>query len=96
MTATMILKEIQALPVREKTKLLKRLEREREVAEELDDVRLFDEAKRAVAGQKPVSFRSVVKNSEEQLLQFIASINQKMRTTLTAKEMNAARLEGRK
>jgi hypothetical protein len=94
MTATMILKEIQALPVREKTKLFKRLERE--VAEELDDLRLFDEAKREVAGQKPVPFRGAAKNSEAQLLQFIAGIGRKMRTTLTAKEMNAARLEGRK
>jgi hypothetical protein len=32
----MILKEIHALPVREKNKLLKRLVREREQAEELD------------------------------------------------------------
>ena len=92
----MILKEIHALPVREKTKLLKRLEREREQAEELDDVRLFDEAKREVAGEKPVPFRNAAKNSEDQLLQFIAGIGRKMRTTLTAQEMNSARLEGRK
>ncbi len=92
----MILKEIHALPVREKNKLLKRLDREREQAEELDDVRLFDEAKREVADEKPVSIRNTTKNSEEQLLQFINRINQKMRTTLTAKEMNAARFEGRK
>lgn len=76
MTATMILKEIHALPVREKTKLFKRLERE-------------------VVGQKPVPFRNG-KSAEEQLLQFIENIGDRMRTTLTAKEMNAARLEGRK
>jgi hypothetical protein len=91
----MILKEIHALPVREKTKLLKRLDREREEAEELDDIRLFDEAKREVAGQKPVPFRNG-KSAEDQLLQFIKNIGGKMRTTLTAQEMNSARLEGRK
>lgn len=89
----MILKEIHALPVREKTKLLKRLEREQ--AEELGDVRLFDEARREVAGQKPVPFGNG-KSSEDQLLRFIENIGSKMRTTLTAKEMNSARLEGRK
>lgn len=70
MTATMILKEIRALPAREKFKLLKQLECE----------------------QADVSD----KYSEDQLLQFIKNIGGKMRTTLTAKEMNAARLEGRK
>ena len=95
MTATMILKEIEALPAREKTKLLKRLDREREQAEALEDVRLFDEANRGVAGQKPVPFCNG-KSSEDQLLRFIENISHKMRTTLTAKEMNAARLEGRK
>ncbi len=63
MTATMILKEIQALPAREKTKLLKRLDREREAAEEQDDVRLFDEARRETAGQKPTSLRQFLKQA---------------------------------
>jgi ribosomal protein L5 len=78
MTATMILKEIHALPVREKTKLLKQLEQERKIT-----------------GQKPVAFCNG-KASEDQLLRFIEDIGAKMRTTLTAQEMNAARLEGRK
>jgi hypothetical protein len=64
MTATMILKEIHALPVREKTKLLKWLDREREQAEELDDVRLFDEAKREVAGEKPTGLRQFLKQAK--------------------------------
>ena len=63
MTSTMILKEIHALPVREKNKLLKRLDRERQQAEELDDVRLFDEAKRAVAGEKPAGLRQFLKQA---------------------------------
>jgi hypothetical protein len=90
MTATMILKEIRALPAREKTKLLKKLDREREQVEASDDVRLFDEAKREVAGEKPDRF------SEKQLLEFIENIGRKQRTALTAKEMNEARFEGRK
>jgi hypothetical protein len=64
MTATMILKEIHALPVREKNKLLKRLVREREQAEELDDVRLFDEAKHETAGEKPSSLRQFLKQAK--------------------------------
>jgi hypothetical protein len=56
----MILKEIQALPAREKAKLLKQLDREREHAEALDDVRLFDEAKREVAGEKPGDLRQFI------------------------------------
>jgi len=64
MTSTMILKEIHALPVREKNKLLKRLDRERQQAEELDDVRLFDEAKRAVAGEKPAGLRQFLKQAK--------------------------------
>jgi hypothetical protein len=63
MTATMILKEIHALPVREKTRLLKRLDREREQTEALDDVRLFDEAKREVAGEKPAGLRQFLKQA---------------------------------
>ena len=59
----MILKEIQALPAREKTKLLKHLDRERETAEEQDDVRLFDEARRDTAGQKPTSLRQFLKQA---------------------------------
>ena len=64
MTATTILKEIQALPAREKTKLLKRLDREREQAEVLDDVRLFDEAKREVAGEKPSELRQFLRQAK--------------------------------
>ena len=86
----MILKEIHALPMREKTKLLKRLERERKQAGELDDVRLFDEAKRAVAGEKPQRI------SEAGLFQMIEDIGRRMKTSLSADEMKAARLEGRK
>ena len=63
MTATTILKEIQALPAREKAKLLKHLDREREAAEEQDDVRLFDEARREIAGQKPTSLRQFLKQA---------------------------------
>jgi hypothetical protein len=90
MTATMILKEIQALPAREKSKLLQRLDSEREQAEVLDNVRLFDEAKKTVAGETPERI------SEKQLFHLIEKIGRKQRTALTAKEMNAARLEGRK
>jgi len=64
MTATMILKEIHALPVREKTKLLKRLDQERELAEDLKDVRLFDAAKRELAGEKPVGLRQFLKQAK--------------------------------
>jgi hypothetical protein len=64
MTATMILKEIQALPVREKTKLLKQLDREREQAEEQEDIRLFDEAKRETAGQKPTALHQFLKQAK--------------------------------
>jgi hypothetical protein len=63
MTATMILREIQALPAREKTKLLKQLDREREAAEELDDVRLFDETRRETAGQKSTPLRQFLKQA---------------------------------
>ncbi len=63
MTATTILKEIQALPAREKTKLLKHLDRERETAEEQDDFRLFDEARRETAGQKPTPLRQFLKQA---------------------------------
>ena len=64
MTAAMILKEIEALPAREKTKLLKRLDREREQAEALDDVRLFDDAKREVAGEKPGELRQYLRQAK--------------------------------
>ena len=64
MTATMILKEIHALPAREKNKLLQRLDSERESAEALDDVRLFDEAKREVSGEKPTAFRAFLKQAK--------------------------------
>jgi hypothetical protein len=64
MTATMILKEIHALPAREKNKLLKRLEREREEVEAVEDVRLFDEAKREVAGEKPTGLRLFLKQAK--------------------------------
>ena len=64
MTATMILKEIHALPAREKNKLLQRLDSERESAEALDDVRLFDEAKREVAGEKPTALRAFLKQAK--------------------------------
>jgi hypothetical protein len=90
MTATMILKEIHALPVREKEKLLQQLEREREQAEELEDVRFFDKAKREVAGENPERI------SEAGLFQMIEDIGRRMKTSLSADEMNAARLEGRK
>ena len=53
----MILKDIHALPAREKNKLLKRLYREREEVEAVEDVRLFDEVKRKVAGKKPTALR---------------------------------------
>ena len=59
----MILKEIQALPAREKAKLLKQLDHEREAAEEQDDVRLFDEARRETIGQKPTSLRQFLKQA---------------------------------
>ena len=64
MTATMIMKEIQALPAREKTKLLKRLDHERELAEAQEDVRLFDDACRETAGEKPMSFRMFLKQAK--------------------------------
>ena len=67
MTATMILKEIQALPPDEKASLFQELERGR--AEKI---------------------------SEAQLFQMIETIGRKLRTSLTAEEMTAARLEGRK
>jgi hypothetical protein len=86
----MILKEIHALPVGEKEKLFQQLEREREQAEELDDVRLFDKAKRAVVGEKSERI------SEASLFQMIEDIGKRMKTSLSADEMNAARLEGRK
>ena len=63
MTATTILKEIQALPAREKTRLMKHLNREREAAGEQDDVRLFDEARRETAGQKPTPLRQFLKQA---------------------------------
>ena len=63
MTATMILKEIQALPAREKAKLLKQLDLDREAAEAQDDIRLFDEALRETAGQKPTSLRQFLKQA---------------------------------
>lgn len=86
----MILKEIHALPVREKEKLFQQLERERGQAEALEEVRLFDRAKREVAGQKPARI------SEAGLFQMIKDIGRRMKTSLSAEEMNAARLEGRK
>jgi hypothetical protein len=69
--------------------LFKQLDREREQAEEFD-VRLFDKAKRAMAGQKPERI------SEAGLVQIIQDIGRRMKTSLSADEMNAARLEGRK
>ncbi len=60
----MILKEIQALSAREKTKLLKRLDHERELAEAQDDVRLFDEAVHESVGEKPTSFRQFLKQAK--------------------------------
>ena len=69
MTATMILKEIEALPAAEKDWLFKNLER-------------------GANGTKKVS--------EAELSQMIEAIGKKMRTSLSADEMNAARLEGRK
>ena len=64
MTATMILKEIQALTAREKNKLLKQLDREREQADLTNDVRLFDEAKRVVANEKPTGLRQFLKQAK--------------------------------
>lgn len=95
MTATAILKEIHALPAREKAKLLKQLDREREAADELNDIRLFDEASRETAGQKPTALRQSI-NSEQRLFRLVKHIGRAMRTSLTAREMNAARREGRK
>ena len=69
MTATMILKEIEALPAAEKDWLFKKLDR-------------------SANGSKKIS--------EAELFQMIEAIGKKMRTTLSADEMNAARLEGRK
>ncbi len=68
MTATMILKEIQALPAEEKDWLFKKLDRGN--------------------GAKKIS--------EAELFQIIEDLGKKMRTSLTAEEMKAARLEGRK
>lgn len=84
----MILKEIHALPLREKVKLFKELEREK--VGELDDVRLFDEAEGGVAGEK------LERISEASLFQMIEDIGKQMKTSLSTEEMNAARLEGRK
>jgi hypothetical protein len=64
MTATMILKEIATLPPREKVKLFKELEREREEVEMQDDVRLFDEAKKETAGEKPMPLRQFLKQAK--------------------------------
>ena len=64
MTATMIIKEIHALSAREKIKLLKQLDQERELAEARDDVRLFDEVCRETAGDKPTSFRQFLKQAK--------------------------------
>ena len=64
MTATMIMKEIHALPAREKSKLWKQLDHERELAEAQDDVRLFDEARRETAGEKPTSLRQFLKQAK--------------------------------
>jgi Ca2+-binding EF-hand superfamily protein len=69
MTATMILKEIQALPAEEKDWLFKKLDR-------------------TANGSKNVS--------ESELLRIIENIGKQMRTSLSAEEMSAARLEGRK
>jgi hypothetical protein len=69
MTATMILKEIQALPADQKDWLFKNLEH-------------------GESGAKKIS--------ETELFQMIQAIGKKMRTSLSAAEMNAARLEGRK
>ena len=69
MTATMILKEIQALPPDEKASLFQKLEYETNEA---------------------------AKISEGELLRMIDSIGSRMRTSLSAQEMNAARREGRK
>jgi|GEM_PF-2353387 len=88
MTANMILKEIHALPLREKVKLFKELEREK--AGELEDVRRFDEAEGGVAGEQPERI------SEAGLFQMIEDIGKRMQTSLSTEEMNAARLEGRK
>jgi len=63
MTATMILKEIQALPAREKARLLRELDRELEAAEAEEDIRLFDEARRETASQKPTSLRQFIKQA---------------------------------
>ena len=68
MTATMILKEIQALPAEEKDWLFKNLARGN--------------------GAKTIS--------ESELLRTIEAIGNRMKTSLSASEMNAARLEGRK
>jgi transcriptional regulator with AAA-type ATPase domain len=89
MTATMILNEIHALPVREKEKLFQQLERERGQTEVLDDACLFDKAKREMAGEKLDGI------SEASLLQLIEDIGRRMKTSLSAEEMNAARFEGR-
>jgi hypothetical protein len=68
MTATMILKEIQALPAAEKDWLFKNLEHGN--------------------GAKKIS--------ESELLRTIQAIGKRMKSSLSAGEMNAARLEGRR
>ncbi len=68
MTATMILKEIEALPPGEKDWLFKKLEHG--------------------SGDKKIS--------EAELFQTIENLGRKMRTSLTAEEIQDARLEGRK
>lgn len=88
MTATIILKEIHALPVREKEKLFQQLDRER--AEKLGDTRWLEKAKRGTAEHKAEEV------SEAGLFQLIEGIGRRMTTSLSADEMNAARLEGRK
>ncbi|MDQ6631671.1 MAG: hypothetical protein M3Y82_07915 [Verrucomicrobiota bacterium] len=64
MTASIILKEIRALPRREKTKLMKEINRERELAEEQEDVRLFDDAVRDTVNEKPVDLRKFLKQAK--------------------------------
>ncbi len=64
MTATAILKEIKALPPREKAKLMKKIENERELSDAAEDVRLFDEAVRATVGEKPMELRTFFKQSK--------------------------------
>ena len=61
MTATMILREMRALPAREKAKLWKELDRELEKLEQAGDVRLFDQAVLETAGQQPTDLRDFLK-----------------------------------